>query len=922
VIVVSLISNWLFPASVSLAWNPNPEKDIAGYWIYRSTTSGKGYSRVNLNPVTTTSFVDTSVAPGLTYYYAVTAVSTSGEESPKSNEVQATVPPSSSGGANRPPSADSGGNQTVWSGATVVLAGTATDPDGDALTYLWRQVGGSSIPLTGANTPTASFTAPVVSKELKLVFDFIVSDGRGGTDHDRMAVYVKPASGSTNKPPTANAGPDLTTTPGAKVTLSGSGSDPDGDTLSYSWTQVSGTGVALSGSGATATFTAPAVSVDTSLVFRLTVTDGKGGSASDDVKVLVDVQDSGVNHPPVAVPGPNQTVVPGAKVTLSGEASYDPDGDPISYVLWKQVSGPTVSLSSKNSLVTSFVAPQVSRDTELILRLGIKDSHGAGDDARVSVLIDVPEALMASAGADQHVLTGTTVILNGSRRDPDDGEAVSFQWEQISGPAVSLEGADTPTPRFRAPRESGSAEYGFRLRISDGRGRQAEDECRVKVARAGDLVLPATVKGSDRSLEDSFVGLAFLNASEESNRVELSGVNEQSGGAVLSRLEFGPRSQEAFLTESLSGVEATSAIRARDERQSLQGFFLVGDSRPKRLDGIGGLMAPGETLYFTLAAGERRARTQLFVSNSGEEAAKVGLELVEAGGQVGARKVLDLPARASRLLRLGELAGSVAPDREYYLRVDSNVAVAGFVLAVGEEDVWTAAGQQGIPAARLWLPHFVVGPQGEETELRLINVEDTAGVEARVEIYDDEGKLLGTRFVEIPAGGLSVTRLSEWITAVPAKEGLLSGHARVEVFSEGGKVLGTATFTSTGGRARSTLPLWREPRSETVYLQVAQSSREGIFTGLALLNPNDQAVTVIVEAYDRSGRVSGRKEVEIAAGKRLVDLLDGPQLFGAGFEQIQGHLRVIARRPVVSFVMFGDGTLEFLSAVEGQPALQ
>jgi len=387
VIVVSLISNWLFPASVSLAWNPNPEKDIAGYWIYRSTTSGKGYSRVNLNPVTTTSFVDTSVAPGLTYYYAVTAVSTSGEESPKSNEVQATVPPSSSGGANRPPSADSGGNQTVWSGATVVLAGTATDPDGDALTYLWRQVGGSSIPLTGANTPTASFTAPVVSKELKLVFDFIVSDGRGGTDHDRMAVYVKPASGSTNKPPTANAGPDLTTTPGAKVTLSGSGSDPDGDTLSYSWTQVSGTGVALSGSGATATFTAPAVSVDTSLVFRLTVTDGKGGSASDDVKVLVDVQDSGVNHPPVAVPGPNQTVVPGAKVTLSGEASYDPDGDPISYVLWKQVSGPTVSLSSKNSLVTSFVAPQVSRDTELILRLGIKDSHGAGDDARVSVSI-------------------------------------------------------------------------------------------------------------------------------------------------------------------------------------------------------------------------------------------------------------------------------------------------------------------------------------------------------------------------------------------------------------------------------------------------------------------------------------------------------------------------------------------------------
>ncbi|HON00746.1 MAG TPA: fibronectin type III domain-containing protein, partial [Acidobacteriota bacterium] len=377
----------LTASCVSKAWNASSDSSIAGYRVYRSTKSGSGYTLINSSLCKEPKYEDTNVAPGSTYYYTVTAVNTSGQESPKSNEVQAKVP-SSSGGTNHPPSANSGGNQTVGSGATVILAGSATDPDGDALTYLWRQVGGSSISLSGANTPTASFRAPVVTKELKLVFDFVVSDGRGGTDSDRMAVYVKPGLSSTNNnPPTANAGPDLTTSPGAKVTLSGAGSDPDGNPLSFSWTQVSGPGVALSASGATATFTAPAVSADTTLVFRLTVNDGKGGSGSDDVKVLVKTKSSGVNQPPVAIPGPNQTVTSGAKVTLSGAGSYDPDGDPITYVQWKQISGPTVKLSSTSSLVTSFVAPKVTRKMEVILRLGIKDSHGAGDDDRVSVFI-------------------------------------------------------------------------------------------------------------------------------------------------------------------------------------------------------------------------------------------------------------------------------------------------------------------------------------------------------------------------------------------------------------------------------------------------------------------------------------------------------------------------------------------------------
>lgn len=57
--------------------------------ILRSTTSGE---EVLLEAgVTTTSFVDATVTPGVTYYYQVVAVSPSGNSSSPSNEASITA---------------------------------------------------------------------------------------------------------------------------------------------------------------------------------------------------------------------------------------------------------------------------------------------------------------------------------------------------------------------------------------------------------------------------------------------------------------------------------------------------------------------------------------------------------------------------------------------------------------------------------------------------------------------------------------------------------------------------------------------------------------------------------------------------------------------------------------------------------------
>ncbi len=73
-------------SKVNLSWDGNTEQDLAGYNVYRSTTSGSGYQKINAGLISGTSLQDSNVANLTYYYYVVTAVDTSGNESAMSDE--------------------------------------------------------------------------------------------------------------------------------------------------------------------------------------------------------------------------------------------------------------------------------------------------------------------------------------------------------------------------------------------------------------------------------------------------------------------------------------------------------------------------------------------------------------------------------------------------------------------------------------------------------------------------------------------------------------------------------------------------------------------------------------------------------------------------------------------------------------------
>jgi len=73
---------------VSLDWDDNAEADLEEYYVYRADVSGGPYAKITT--VTDSEYTDTGLTNGTTYYYVVTAVDESDNESGNSDEASAT----------------------------------------------------------------------------------------------------------------------------------------------------------------------------------------------------------------------------------------------------------------------------------------------------------------------------------------------------------------------------------------------------------------------------------------------------------------------------------------------------------------------------------------------------------------------------------------------------------------------------------------------------------------------------------------------------------------------------------------------------------------------------------------------------------------------------------------------------------------
>ncbi len=135
-------------ATLTLAWNPNPEPDVAGYIVYVGTESGN-YSRTfDVGKVTT--FTYTQGTSGQRYYFSVAAYAPGSLQGPRSSEVSGVAGEGGSSGGGSGGGSTSGGSAPapVVTPPPPPSPGVVLQPatqQGSSVTLAWGAVGGLSV---------------------------------------------------------------------------------------------------------------------------------------------------------------------------------------------------------------------------------------------------------------------------------------------------------------------------------------------------------------------------------------------------------------------------------------------------------------------------------------------------------------------------------------------------------------------------------------------------------------------------------------------------------------------------------------------------------------------------------------------------------------------------------------------------------
>ncbi len=377
------------------------------------------------------------------------------------------------------PAAFAGEDQDVEPCA-VRLCCQGTDPRGLPLNYTWSQVDGPAE--IYFENPNADCVDVAINAVGDYTFQCAVENGELTSPPDEVRVSVQ------NQPPTCDAGFDFRCFTEERCILDGRRSaDPNNDPMFFRWVQVSPEEPRVTIPGFTnkiAGFFAQQPGV---YCFQLECRDHEVDSEPDEVCVAVNQrtkpaqreedEDVFQDMVPIAHCGRTPQVVDVDDIVhLDGSRSYDPDGNPINVFQWTYVSGPVAEqvLENPDEKKAAFTPTE---EGVYVFSLRVQDSPPADipdGDPRWSVachtvvqaVADDNRPPIASTGDGVAAVKGSFATLDGSHsRDPD-GDPLTYQWEQLRGPSVTLLDEDTANPTFAA---CTTGIYQFSLVVNDGR---------------------------------------------------------------------------------------------------------------------------------------------------------------------------------------------------------------------------------------------------------------------------------------------------------------------------------------------------------------------------------------------------------------------------------------------------------------------
>ena len=415
--------------------------------------------------------------------------------------------------ANTAPVANAGPDQTVVSGATVTLDGSASTDDGIIRIYTWFQASsvGTAPDLSDNNAVMPTLTAPTLSVgDASVTFSYAlrVEDDAGvvSDSSDTVEITVTAPAPDTTAP-TGRIEPIAATHDGmTAITMTVDFDEPVTGFVASDITVI----IALPDGFPVGTYgpTITNFAVDPNdaslytftltprapIEFSLRVAAGTYADAAgnDGMSTFRQVRFTGSNWPPIVAAGDNRSVVGGTLVTLQGEAK-DIDGTVASYA-WARTGGTTdatATLSDTTVAMPTFTANTLEAgavDETHEFTLTVTDDDGASDTDDVTITVTAPfVTTLANAGDNQTVASGAMVTLDGSGSSVDRRRTATYNWERTGGTTgvtVTLTSETAQNPTFTAGTLTAGAAnvtHTFTLTVTDSDGNLDADTVTVTV---------------------------------------------------------------------------------------------------------------------------------------------------------------------------------------------------------------------------------------------------------------------------------------------------------------------------------------------------------------------------------------------------------------------------------------------------------
>ena len=438
-----------------------------------------------------------------------------------------------------PTTARAGSNQSVTLPSSATLDGSGSTPAAGATitSYNWSKISGPAS--FNIVSPSAVSTTVNSLQEGTYVFRLRITDNLGASSTSDVTVTVY---GSGSAVPVANAGKDETIPVGQATVLNSTGSSsPNGGITGYQWSKVSGP-AQLEMLTPTSSSTWIRNMVAGTYVFRLTVTDNVGKTASDDVTIIVK---SSLSEPTTARAGSNQSItLPTSSVTLDGSGSTAASGAVITGYNWSKISGPSnFSILSPNAVSTSVT--NLVQGT-YVFRLGVTDDKGAvsTSDVTVTVYQSGSAVPVANAGKDETIPVGQATVLRGENSSSPNGSIVKYQWTKFSGPAQFE--MLTPTEKNTWIRNMVAGTYVYRLTVTDNVGKTAYDDVVITVYSTTSQSLSTRnqqmTPNSTNALAESFV----LYPNPVVDQINLRWSSMYRGNAVMNIYDMSGRRMKSL----------------------------------------------------------------------------------------------------------------------------------------------------------------------------------------------------------------------------------------------------------------------------------------------------------------------------------------------------------------------------------------